>query len=304
MKTESIAKKTIRVVISSFLSLVLALSFVLFGLLPLLQTVSSADSWLQLAQQSAYAEKMRENLLKKYTFLSETSGVPASVCSAFLEEELPFDLAISPISKMFSDDTASFDREKITEAFCKKVEAYAMSLRESGELEISEEEWTEMKEDFPVLAKYYVDEFSSAMNMSGIFSMLASPLRMVKKIISPVAVAAGIFFVFAFVLLVLIQKKKVFVFGYLGFVSAGILLFAPALWLKMGNYLSRLGVEPVYLKDLIVTLGNTVIQKMLNFGIAYFVLGVIFGILAIIIYKKEKKSKEENNDQTPSKCDA
>ena len=301
MKTETVTKKIIRGIVSAFLSLVLALSLVLLGILPTLHTLSSSAIWIRVAEDSGYAEKMKEKLLEKYAFLSESSGVPASVCETFLKEQLSADAALAPIMGMFFE-TAQFDREAMTGAFCDQVEKYAVSLRESGELKLSEEEWAEMKADFPTLAKYYIDEMSSAVNMGGIFTALGAALRIVQNFVFPVAVIGGLFAVFSLALLLLIHKKKALFFSYLGFFSAGILLTVPAVWLKTGNYVARLGVEPFYLKEMIVSLANALIQKLLVFGVIFLVIGLICGVLVVIFRKKTgcKAGEEKDNDPNAS----
>ena len=305
MKTETLTKKILRGSISLFLSLVLALSLVLLASLPVLCTLSSSESWSQIAKNSGYAEEMKETLLKKYAFLNESSGVPNSVCDTFLKEQLSSDAAIAPIMGMFSEPT-SFDREAVTEAFCLKVEEYAVSLRESGELKITEEEWAEMKSDFPTLAKYYIDEMYSAVNMSGVFSSLGGALGIMQKLILPIAVAGGLFAAFSMVLLILIQKKKIFFYAYLGFFSSGLLLTVPTVWLGKGNYVARLGIEPLYLKDIIAAVVNVLIQKLMTFGIAFLAVGLICGVLAIIFRQKTrtKVGEEKENDQNVSGCNA
>ncbi len=301
MKTETQAKKIIRGIVSAFLSLVLALSLVLLGILPALHALSSPAIWSQIAEDGGYAEKMKEKLLEKYTFLSESSGVPASVCEAFLSEQLSAESALAPVMGMFFE-TAQFDREAMTAEFCSKVEEYAISLQESGELVLSEEEWTEMKADFPTLAKYYIDEMSSAVNMSGIFSTLGAALRIVQELILPIAVTGGVFAAFSLALLLLIHKRKTLYFSYIGFFSAGILLTAPALWLKAGNYVARLGVEPLHLKEMIVSLFNVLIGRFVTVGASFLVIGLICGVLAVIFCKKTGCTvrEEKENDSNAS----
>jgi len=305
MKTETLTKKIVRGVVSVFLSFVLSLSLVLLGILPVLHTLSSSAAWSRIAADSGYAQKMEEKLLEKFSFLSESSGVPASVCSAFLKEQLTSDAALAPVMGMFFE-TEQFDREAMTEAFCRKVEEYAVSLQESGELKLSEEEWAEMKGDFPTLAKYYIDEMSSAVNMSGIFSTLGGALRLVQKLVLPIAVIGGLFAVFSMALLLLIHKKKVLFYSYLGFFSAGLLLTVPAVWLKLGNYVARLGVEPLHLKEMIVSLANVLIQKLMTFGIVFLAVGLVCGVLAVIFRGKTSSQirEEKENDPNPSEGNA
>lgn len=306
MKTETSTKKVIRGVISAVLSFVLSLSLVLLGMVPALDALASEETWVRVAEDGGYAETLRERLLEKYEFLGQTSGVPASVYRAFLEEELTSSEALLPLLGMFSEETNTVDRDAMTEAFCQRVEEYALSLQLSGELVLSEEEWAEMKADFPTLAEYYIDELVSAVNMSGVFTVMGSALRILKKLILPILLCGAVFGVFSLGLLILIRKKKILYFGYLTLLSSGILLMAPALWLKIGDYAAKLAIEPSYLKELLVALTDIFSEKLLLVGGIFAALGVILGVLAIFAQKNKPcdLGKEKENDPKLSKPNA
>lgn len=300
MSSKLNVKKIIRGIFSAVLSVILSMSLVILGLLPSLHFLSSADGWKTVLEESGYAEKMKEDLLKQYGFLGETSGVPESVCRSFLEDCLSSELAYSAVLGMFSSESKNFDREEMTASFCRYVEEYAKDLRESGELVLTETEWEEMKADFPSLAKYYIDEMAYALNMSGVFSMMGSALRLLQKLISPILIASSVFAAVSFILLALIQRKNVLFYGYVSAVASGLLLTVPTIWLKTGNYVARLGIEPLYLKEMLAQLTSVMLEKLLFFGILFCAVGILLGVGATVLFlvqKKKKSEKKENDSQ-------
>ena len=102
------------------------------------------------------------------------------------------------------------------------------------------------------------------------------------------------------ILLALIQRKNVLFYGYVSAVASGLLLTVPTIWMKTGNYVARLGIEPLYLKEMLAQLTSVMLEKVLFFGILFCAVGVLLGVGATalsFVQKKNKSEKKENDSQ-------
>ena len=234
MKTQSKAVKVIKFFISFILILILSVSLFATAFMKTLSSALSEQGLFDTLEKAGYADQVREDVLKSFSHLSLTSGVPEDVSRAFLYEDVSDSEILLPLRQIFTEETLEFDTEALTQAFTKRVEAYAEELRASGEIELSDEDFEEMKKSFPETSGYYVRNFRAAVRLSGVYSAFGSLINFVEKL-APLAVK-GLIAALAVsaLMLLLIQRKGVFFWGYAGLVSAAV-LFLPNLVYGVGG---------------------------------------------------------------------
>ncbi|MBQ3076117.1 MAG: hypothetical protein IJC26_08605, partial [Clostridia bacterium] len=235
---------------------------------------------------------VREDIQAAFEPLCVTSGIPKELTDSFLEEVVKEEELIQPILQMYTEETLSLPTVAWKEDFSKRVEEYALTLRSENILEMTDEEFETLKASFPETADYFISEIASSIRLSGLFSVLGSAFGMVDRLMPYVALASIVFALFSGILLILIWKKKMLGFAYIGFVSAGILFLAPALLFRAGNYVARLNVEPSYFKQLFCSLSDGFIENVLVAGIAFCTIGILFGILALLFSKNKTNQKK------------
>lgn len=295
MKTETMGKRVTRGVISAFLLIIFSVSLTLALLTLLGSSVLSCETFSDAVEQTGYVQGVREEIRGDFESLCVTTGIPPALAESFLEECVSDEDLLLPILQMDTDETLSHDTAAWNGEFCRRVEAYAVTLQEQGDLELTEEEWEQMKNSFPETANHFISKITGAVRLSGLFSVVGSAVRLVEKL-TPYALAASIFLAFcSAVLLVLIQKKNSPLFAYIGFAASGILFLTPAFVLKNGNYAVRMSIEPSYLKGLLVDLNDRLLGGMTVVGTVLFAVAVAFGALNLVLALMKNKCKLEES---------
>ncbi len=295
MKQETIGKKILRQIISWIVVFLFSLLITLAAAFWMLGDLVSEACVMKVVDEIGYEELVRENIQESFESLCETSGVPASLTTAFLEEEVTREDILLPILQMFTQETLEPDTETWKEAFSARVEHYAQGLRESGELSVSDEDWEAMKAGFPEMANYFVKEVRASIRLSGLFAPLGSAFSVVAALSPYLTWGSIVGAAFCALLLLLIWKKRVWYFAYVGMTASGILFLLPALLYRAQNYVSRLGIQPIYLKRFLSGIVDLLAQRFLQTGTIFLVVGAVFGILVIVLSLTGGKKKSEAN---------
>ncbi len=290
---ESKQKQVIRGVISAILSLILCGSATLVGMTATLWRPVSHEGFLRAAEESGYVEELSRTLKEEYTAIQDTSGIPAEVSDAFVDELLTRDQILFPVEQMFGQGKEEIDYEQYSAAVTARIEAYALSLREQGELSLDDTQWEELKEGFPVLVDHYVELTRDFVQMNGVYSLMGAALFFTARVIPYLFWASLALILITAVLLVLLWKKKVLFFGYLTGVTAGILLLIPSLYLTATRFLARLAIKPLYLKALLTVWAESVLSGWILVGSVCLAVGVLCGVLHLVIGHFDRKKAAE-----------
>jgi hypothetical protein len=119
---------------------------------------------------------------------------------------------LHPIRQMFGEAGELIDKSLLQASLTARIEAYASSMRERGELEMSQEEWEEMKANFPQLSAFFVDEMEDAVNLNGVYSPLGSILSFASRLLPYLGWGCAVILLLSGGLLYLIHRKKSTVF--------------------------------------------------------------------------------------------
>jgi hypothetical protein len=281
-------KKVIRAVISAVLSLIFAAALTVLAVVFSLEKPLSKSGVYEAVDACGYTDGVTEKIKEEFELLCETSGVPPSLAHAFVEEELSREEMLHPIRQMFGEAGELIDKSLLQASLTARIEAYASSMRERGELEMSQEEWEEMKANFPQLSAFFVDEMEDAVNLNGVYSPLGSILSFASRLLPYLGWGCAVILLLSGGLLYLIHRKKVLYFVYLTFTAAGLLLGVPAAFLLNGNYVMRLGINPIYLRGLLSYIANSFFHRTLIWGLILLVLGIVCGGGCLYFHLKEK----------------
>ncbi len=281
--------------ISAILSLILCVSATLTGITVTLWRPVSHEGILCAAEQSGYVEALSRELKEEFTAIQDTSGIPAEVSDAFVDELLTREEILSPVEQMFGKGEKEIHFEQYSAAINARIEAYAASLREQGELPLDDAQWEELKEGFPVLVAHYVDLTRDFVQLNGIYSMMGAALAFTAKLIPYLFWISLSLALITVVVLILLWKKKVLFFGYLAGVTSGILLLAPSLYLTVSDFLSRLAMKPLYLKEFLTLWADSILSQWILVGSVCLTVGLLCGILHLVIACWDRRKKEEKD---------
>lgn len=283
MKTESMGKRVIRTVIVSLLLLLFSASLSL-GLLTLAGgSVLSYECILDATEKTEYTEKLRAEIRDSFESIGRTTGIPSSLTDAFLDECVSDEDLLLPVRQMNTDETLTHDVAAWKQEFCRRLEDYAATLQESGELELTEEEWEQMKASFAETSTHFIGEITDSVRLSGLYSVVGSVMRLMERLKPYVLISCAAFVLLSAVLLVSIGKKNAAFFAYAGFLASGLLFLVPALVLQTGAYVARLRIEPFYLRDLLVWLSDVCLERLAFVGMLLCAAGLLFGAVTLVL---------------------
>ena len=300
-------QKIARGAITSVLLIVLASALCLLMLLWGVRGPLSKEGIFAALEEIGYTESMKELLKADCKSLCQTSGVPEELIASFVEEELVDEIAHYPLEILFEEQEADIDYEAMQSRLAERIGKYARDLRESGKMPLSDDEWAEMEKSFPETASYFVEEIRSSVNLSGIYSMLGSAIDLMNLLIRYLTIGAVFVLLFSLVLLCLVWKRKALVWCYTAFSSAGLLVLVPSALIYIKDFVSRLGLEPVYLKDFVRFEVMSLCHRLMVVGGIALTVGILCGAanwISLLILKQKKKASEVPEIPSPSEEEA
>ncbi len=285
-------KNTVRWVATAILLVFCATSLCIVSLINSIQKPASPEGILSALEETGYLEGMKQSLGEDCKSLCLTGGIPEELIADFVEEQVVESVAYFPIHQMMGTaETKAVDYDAMKASLTEKITSFAASLRESGQMPLSDEEWEEMKKGFPETASYFVEEIRTSVQLSGVYSVLGSALGLVERV-RPYLFWGALFVLgFSLVLLMKIWKKRVLLCFYTAFASAGFLMLVPSWWVYRVDFVSRLGLEPEYLKRLVRYEVMEVMRALMRRGGSLLAAGLVLGAVSLVLSFWEKKKR-------------
>lgn len=286
-------KIILRGVISAVVTFLCAFALLTASFLPALSSLKGEAGLKKALESADYKERVRQEIKKSFSALSLTTGIDEEVTDAFLDSALTDEVIEKPVFAILGGEPGRPDSDALTEDLAARILTYAEKLLESGELEMTPDQWQETKEDLPSVASYYIDKLMSAVYLSGIYGVMGTALSFVARIYPYVAGTAAIVFAGSLILLIALQKKRVFPWLYAAFTGAGLLpTLAAALFLQ-GEWGMRIGIDPVYLRLFLNEILCAFARLVLICGIVLIFCGIAFCLAGVIMKKKTAAAGQE-----------
>lgn len=289
-------KKAAKAFCLSLLSLVLTFSVLLSGLAFLLQrSFCRKEAILEAAENADYRSLFIESMKAEYAPLCTTSGVSSEVTDAFLEEFVTQEIYLFPIERIFTENSEGLDWEAGKALLQEKIYDYALGLRESGELDVTDREWEEIVAGFPTLCDYYITSLREAVMLNGIYDMMGGLIRRIASFLPYLWAGVAFFAVSCLLLGALIGKVKGFLSLLYASFGAGGLVFTvlPLLFRKEG-YIMRLSLDPMYLRAFLHEVIEGMMDSAIFWGALSLLLALICGIGCVAFSKAQRKKKIQN----------
>lgn len=277
----------------SLLSLVLTFTVLLSGVSFVLQSAfCREEAILQAVRNADYRALFIENMKEEYAPLCTTSGVSGEVTDAFLEEFVTNELALFPIERIFTENTEGLDLQAGKGLLQEKILRYAVSLRESGELNVTDREWEEIVAGFPGLSDYFITSLREAVMLNGIYDLMGSLIRRIASFLPYLWAGLAFFAVSCFLLGFLIGKKKGFLsLIYASFGAAGLIFTVLPLLFRREGYTMRLNLDPMYLRAFLHEVMEGLIDKAILWGALCLALALVCGAIRLVLSKTGNKKE-------------
>lgn len=278
-------KKTVlRGIIAALVTFFCAFALLVACTLPALYSLTGEAGVRKALTRVDYKARVLNDIKDGFAALSRTTGLGEEVTNAFLEEVLTQDVIEKPVFAILGGEAGSPDRAAMIEDLSARILTYAEGLRASGDLVMTPEQWQETKDDFPSVAGYYIDKVMGAVYLNGIYGVMGTALSFVARVRPYLAGFAAIVLVGSVLLLLALQKKRIFPYLYAAFTSAGLLSTTCSALFLSGEWGMRIGLEPAYLKlflnEILCDFARCVLICgciMIAVGIAFLIVGIFSG---------------------------